>query len=170
MHGVKPLKPSDRHTNRPKRTKSTRKDRINHSHHDNHDIDIPSPRPHFSHHSAHCEGDESIRYEKPHVRPRDIKQLKKGSLAIGARLDLHCYTVDQAMEALDEFIHQSQQRSLRSVLIVHGKGNYSAGGVPIIKKMLNQYLREHPNVLAFHSAKPQDGGTGAVYVLLKSQG
>ncbi|MDF1759058.1 MAG: Smr/MutS family protein [Coxiellaceae bacterium] len=114
--------------------------------------------------------DDRLNYEQPHILKNDIKRLKKGDFPIEARLDLHLYTVEQAIDALHDFIDQCQTEDIRYALIVHGKGHYSADGVPAIKNMINQWLRNHPNVLAFQSAKPRDGGTGAIYVLLKCGG
>ena len=162
MDGVRPLKPTDRHLNEKKPT-FKRKAPVDFSD----DIPIPSPRPSSFYEPEHCQGDDVIHYNRAHLRPKELKQLKKGGLHIAAKLDLHQYTVEQAYEALDRFIHDCHQDNLRCVLIVHGKGTYSAGGQAILKKMLNRYLREHPNVLAFHSARPHHGGTGAVYALIK---
>jgi DNA-nicking Smr family endonuclease len=53
------------------------------------------------------------------------------------------------------------------VRIIHGKGNTSLGKMPVLKGRVNSWLRQKNEVLAFCSARPNDGGTGAVYVLLK---
>ena len=124
----------------------------------------------FSRETNQLGPDDRINFERPHLISRDIKRLKKGSFSIDARLDLHQYTTDEAIEQLHQFIDECQVQDIRHALIIHGKGHYSPDGVPVLKNMLNQWLRNHPNVLAFRSAKPKDGGTGAIYVLLKSRG
>jgi DNA-nicking Smr family endonuclease len=53
------------------------------------------------------------------------------------------------------------------VRIIHGKGNRSNHKGPVIKTKINNWLRQHERILAFHSARPVDGGTGAIYVLLR---
>ena len=82
-------------------------------------------------------------------------------------LDLHGMTVAEARPMLAEFIADSRQQRLRCVRIIHGKGFRSASAQPVLKGLVNNWLRQHDGVLAFCSARPADGGTGAVYVLLK---
>jgi DNA-nicking Smr family endonuclease len=79
--------------------------------------------------------------------------------------------VEEAMPALEKFLKQSRERGLRHVLLVHGKGKGSWGGESILKEILSRRLchkRFARWVLAFCSARNQDGGTGAMYVLLKT--
>ncbi len=95
-----------------------------------------------------------------------LRQLRQGKITIEHRLDLHGLNVQQARHALIDFLHDCEQRELRHVIIVHGKG-YRSKGKPVIKPMINRWLRLTPTVLAFHSALPKDGGSGAVYVLLR---
>ena len=72
-----------------------------------------------------------------------------------------------ASAALDRFLEESRRRGWRCVRIVHGKGFGSRSGVPIMKAHVDRWLRARPEVLAFCSATPPDGGTGALYVLLR---
>ena len=67
------------------------------------------------------------------------------------------------------FISEASHLGLRTLLIVHGKGHSKAKGdkMAVLKGYVNQWLRELEDVQAFHSAQPQHGGTGAVYVLLR---
>ena len=95
------------------------------------------------------------------LQQKNIKKLRQGKMPIAARLDLHGMTIPEAEDALEEFLLMCQQEELRSVLIIHGKG---AG---IIKNAINTWLRDYPDTLAFSSAKPKDGGLGAVYLLLR---
>jgi len=95
-----------------------------------------------------------------------LKRLRQGKMSIEHRLDLHGLNVQQARHALIDFLHDCEQGQLRHVIIVHGKG-YRSKGKPVIKPMINRWLRLAPIVLAFHSALPKDGGSGAVYVLLR---
>ena len=64
------------------------------------------------------------------------------------------------------FMQECRQFGYRHVIIIHGKG-YRSQGRPVIKPMVNRWLRQDDEVLAFCSARPKDGGTGAVYVLLR---
>jgi DNA-nicking Smr family endonuclease len=101
------------------------------------------------------------------VQPSTLKKLRQGKLAIDNSIDLHVMTVDEARSYLLDFLGECEVDGSRVILIVHGKGYSSPGAKPIIKPMVNRWLREVTNVLAFHSAQPVDGGTGAVYVLLR---
>ncbi|HHJ34686.1 MAG TPA: hypothetical protein ENJ87_02870 [Gammaproteobacteria bacterium] len=95
-----------------------------------------------------------------------LKKLRQGKHPVGQTLDLHGLTVAEARRTLAEFLGECNVADVRHVIIVHGKG-FRSKDKPVIKPMLNRWLRATDNVLAFHSAQPKDGGTGAVYVLLK---
>lgn len=93
---------------------------------------------------------------------RIFDQLKQGQLRWYQAVDLHGCTIEQARQAVLEVIHMAQAEQQNTVKIVHGKGE---GG--LLKTCVNGWLRQHPQVLAFHSAPVAQGGTGAVLVLLK---
>ena len=95
-----------------------------------------------------------------------LKKLRQGKNPVELALDLHGLTVEQARDELLAFLTECEITGLRHVIIVHGKG-YRSKDKPVIKPMVNRWLRAADNVLAFHSAQPKDGGNGAVYVLLK---
>lgn len=100
------------------------------------------------------------------VSKKQLDMLRKGHYPIEARLDLHGCTPNDAEEALCSFIAQHQLHH-RHVLIIHGKGG-RFGEAPVIKNLVNRWLPQFPQVLAFHSALAKHGGAGALYVLLKS--
>ena len=101
------------------------------------------------------------------VRRRDVERLRRGRFSVEADLDLHGRIVADASAALDRFLQESQRRGRRCVRIVHGKGFGSPGGLPVMKAHVDRWLRARPEILAFCSATPPDGGTGALYVLLR---
>lgn len=101
------------------------------------------------------------------ISKRKILDLKNAREKYQAVLDLHGHSLKGASKALSSFINLQYSRGLKIVLIIHGKSG-KTHSPPVIKNLTNNYLRQVPEVLAFHSAKPQDGGTGAVYVLLKN--
>jgi DNA-nicking Smr family endonuclease len=107
-----------------------------------------------------------ISYRHPSVSSQRFKELKKGEIRWEARLDLHGLKSENARESLCQFIQTQAQQNKRGLLIIHGKGGY-LGEPPVIKNLLNRWLPQLDEVLAFHSALPKDGGNGAVYVLLK---
>jgi len=113
------------------------------------------------------ETSDELMFTRPGLQQRVVRQLRRGQIAIEAELDLHGHTVPEAREALARFLRQAQANGRRCVRIIHGKGLGAAGKLPVLKVKVNSWLRQRGNVLAFCSARPQDGGTGAVYVLLK---
>ncbi|WED42324.1 Smr/MutS family protein [Legionella cardiaca] len=97
-----------------------------------------------------------------------MRELKSGQIKWETRLDLHGHKPEAAKETLIRFILEQSASGRRCLLIIHGKGSYS-GEAPILKNLVNHWLRQFPQVLAFHSALGRDGGSGALYVLLKRQ-
>jgi DNA-nicking Smr family endonuclease len=101
---------------------------------------------------------------------RLLKKLRQGFFAVQAHLDLHGKTRAEAHELVDAFIATSRTHGRRCVLIVHGRGRNSKDQIPVLKESLKVWLargRIARSVLAFCSARPSDGGYGAVYVLLR---
>lgn len=95
-----------------------------------------------------------------------LQKLKQGKIKISKVLDLHGMVVDEARLAVSHFIKQSRLQHHRYIMIVHGKGK-SSQDTPILKNHVNHWLMQIPSILAFCSAAPKDGGTGALYVVLK---
>ena len=110
-----------------------------------------------------------LSFVQPGVQKQVFRKLKRGQYRIEAELDLHGMTKAQAQEELIGFIEQVRLEGLRCVRIIHGKGYGSSNKGPVIKPLVNRWLQRRSEVLAFCSARPVDGGTGAVYVLLKSR-
>ena len=110
-----------------------------------------------------------LAFKRPGVQNGVFRKLKQGRYDIQSRLDLHRMTTARARREIFEFIVESQQLGLRSVLVIHGKGEggEAEGRGSILKGCVNLWLRELDIVQAFHSAQPRHGGTGAVYVLLR---
>jgi len=101
-----------------------------------------------------------------------MKRLKRGEIPVQDHIDLHGLTRQGAEEQVREFLVQSHKLGLRCVLIVHGRGLNSPDSFPVLKEGLPLWLGRGPAkriVLAFATARPYDGGTGAVYVLLRKR-
>lgn len=113
------------------------------------------------------EGGDELHFGRAHVPPAVLKGLRRGRYAIEDELDLHGLTAVEAREALRAFLASATTRRLACVRIVHGKGRGSGPRGPVLKKSVNLWLRKHDEVLAFSSARPAQGGTGALYVLLR---
>ena len=107
-----------------------------------------------------------LSYSNHSIPSKRLHGLKTGQIPWQARLDLHGLRADAAKEALIQFIWQQTALAHRSLLIIHGKGGHR-NEAPVLKNLVNHWLRQFPQVLAFHSALPRDGGNGALYVLLK---
>ena len=108
-------------------------------------------------------------FKRPGVQNGVFRKLKQGRYESEARLDLHRMTAAIARRELFWFLEEAFKLGLRTVLIIHGKGQTSAEKErsSILKGCTDQWLRELDMVQAFHSAQPRHGGTGAVYVLLR---
>ncbi|PMR73877.1 Smr/MutS family protein [Billgrantia endophytica] len=113
---------------------------------------------------------EALEFALPDLPYRTRSQLKRGRIAWEAGLDLHGHTLDEARRELESFLREATSGRMRCVLVVHGKAWGSTANYPVIKSHVNAWLREWPAVLAFTSARDVDGGTGAVYVLLRRHG
>lgn len=116
----------------------------------------------------HRTGDEVV-YGRPGIDRITLRRLRRGQFSIEANLDLHGMIEREAACALADFLTLSQSQGRRCVRVVHGKGNRSPGKEPVLRAMVHRRLRRHGEVLAFCSAPPRDGGTGAVYVLLRKR-
>jgi DNA-nicking Smr family endonuclease len=110
-------------------------------------------------------GDE-IHYLKPGQPQRLLKQLRRGQFSVRAELDLHEMTIAVARDAVRSFLDESIVRREYCVRIVHGKGLRSRADGPVLKRMTATLLSRRKDVLAYASARPAQGGTGAVIVLL----
>lgn len=111
--------------------------------------------------------EDELIYRLPDLPKRRLLNLQKGLIAWQEGLDLHGLLVEEAKQALVKFINQAYQEKLGCVLVVHGKAAQKKDASPSIKAHTGIWLQQLPQVLAFCSALPKDGGRGAVYVLLR---
>ena len=117
--------------------------------------------------------DEYIEGCVPGFSPKLMRKLKKGTFPAKDHIDLHGLTKREAEIHVREFLLESHQHGLRCVLVVHGRGLNSNNHIPVLKERLPVWLSRGPIkriVLAFSTARPYDGGTGAIYVLLRKRG
>lgn len=111
---------------------------------------------------------ESLRFCRPSVGRRTMRKLSRGNFSVQDEIDLHGMTVVEAKQALHEFLGACATRGYTCIRIVHGKGLGSGNRGPVLKGKVDRWLRQWGAVLAFVSARQVDGGTGAVYVLLRN--
>jgi len=118
--------------------------------------------------SSNIGGEEFIFFARDGVQLKTQKQLRQGKVIIEDHLDLHGLTISEARQTLLEFINYAQKQQIRCIRLVHGKGYRSDNQQPALKNKVNNWLRQHPDILAFSSALARDGGAGALYIILKS--
>ncbi len=119
--------------------------------------------------SMEFESGQSLSFARPSVGHRTLRKLARGNFSVQSEIDLHGLTVAEARTALADFIEDSVDRGHRCVRIIHGKGLGSGNRGPILKRKVDSWLRKWDAVLAFISARQADGGTGAIYVLLRGR-
>ena len=117
--------------------------------------------------SADLTAGDTLRYMKPGVQKKAFARLRRGRYPIEEHLDLHGMTINVAQRELAAFIAECGRRGMCAVKIIHGKGLSTADRRAVLKNKINEWLPGFDSVLAFCSAPDNDGGTGAVYVLLK---
>lgn len=117
---------------------------------------------------ADLETGEELLYCRPGMQHNVMRKLRRGHYSVEAELDLHGLRVAEARQALSDFLRHALDSGIKTVRVIHGKGNGSLNKQPILKGKVNHWLRQRIEVLAFCSARPVDGGTGAIYVLLKN--
>jgi DNA-nicking Smr family endonuclease len=111
-------------------------------------------------------GDELL-FSRIGLQHKNLRRLRRGEFSLEAELDLHGLTRLEARQAVVEFLHHCRQHGYRTVRIIHGKGLGSHQKRGVLKQSVNHWLRQRDEVLAFCSALPRHGGTGALYVMLK---
>ncbi len=118
------------------------------------------------------ETEEYIEGMRVDLDPRVVVRLRRGEFPVQAHVDPHGMIQSAAKDALAAFVRESARKGLRNILVVHGKGHGSPGGRPVLKHAVSEWL-SHGGicgyVLAFTTARPADGGGGAMYVLLKRE-
>ena len=157
MRDVRPLPPDDRVAPRPPRRPRGRRARSGEA---------------FERLWAEVDGlaertGDEVSFHRPALSPRLIKRLRDGRFSIAAEIDLHGYNAAQAKQALHDFIVHAAASDLGCVRVIHGKGLRSGAQGPVLKGLVQLWLTQWDEVLAFASALARDGGGGALYVLLK---
>lgn len=130
--------------------------------------DHSTPPPLSDGFSPFADTEADLAWVAPGMGPEVLRQLRRAFWPVGAHLDLHGLSSDEAKLALTNFIETSQIHGTRCVRIVHGKGYGSADGQSILKARVAQWLTQLKAISAFASAPPAHGGQGALLVLLRT--
>ena len=104
--------------------------------------------------------------EQPGNGPQSVGRKKLLRMPVQSRIDLHGMTAEEAGKTLENYLRRSKKQGLKKVLIIHGKGLHSAGK-PVLKMEVVKLLERNPHAGEFGTADRKDGGSGAVWVLLK---
>lgn len=110
---------------------------------------------------------EEVAFARPGVSRAVLRKLRRGQYSIADELDLHGMTVAIARQALDDFLLDCKTHRKTCVRVIHGKGTRSGHKGPVLKPKVARWLQQRDAVLAFVTARPADGGSGALYVLLR---
>lgn len=120
----------------------------------------------FDAHDLDVESGDELGFRREGISESVLRRLRRGEYAVRDELDLHGMTQDEARAALGAFLAEAAHHDHRCVRVIHGKGRGSGHRGPVLKSAVNRWLRRHAAVAAFCSARRNDGGTGALYVLL----
>jgi DNA-nicking Smr family endonuclease len=112
--------------------------------------------------------DSNLSFRRDHISPQVVRKLRKGHWSVKAQLDLHGFRTDEARDCLVQFLNNCQKNDWRCVRVIHGKGLGSPDREPVLKGKVLRWLVQRDEILAFCQARPNDGGSGALIVLLKS--
>jgi DNA-nicking Smr family endonuclease len=114
------------------------------------------------------ESGEELLYLREGQSPAVLTKLRRGHWVVQANLDLHGMISDEARAMVASFLAECKKRGIRCVRIVHGKGLGSRNKEPILKHKVRHWLMQKDEVIAYAQARANDGGSGAVIVLLKA--
>ncbi len=155
--GTNPLVDSGRHYLQPKAPKPVRRPQTpNH----NELLDELSSTP--------ADSEDQTYFLRAGLQQRVLRKLRRGQHHIEDHIDLHNLNQQEASKLIAEFIDFANNHRLHCVKIIHGKGLGSGKQKPVLTTLTRNILRRHPGVLAFTPASNSDGGSGAVWVLLKT--
>jgi DNA-nicking Smr family endonuclease len=118
---------------------------------------------------ALLETDDTLSWRREGIGMDIVRKLRRGEWVIQDQIDLHGMRTDEARAALVDFLRESTRRERRCVRVVHGKGLGSANKEPVLKGKVRVWLTQREEVLAYAQARPPDGGSGAIVVLLKGR-
>ncbi|WP_394807804.1 Smr/MutS family protein [Nitrosomonas sp.] len=119
------------------------------------------------HIAMEIEAGDEWSYLRPGMSHQTLRRLRRGYWGIQDNLDLHGFTRDEARQELSAFLGMCAQRKYRCVRVIHGKGLSSKNREPVLKIRIGNWLMQRADVLAFCQAKLEDGGGGAILILLK---
>jgi DNA-nicking Smr family endonuclease len=119
---------------------------------------------------AELESGEALAFLRQGMSPQVLRKLRSGFWAVQDELDLHGLRTEEARELLGQFLAGAVRRGHRCLRVIHGKGWRSRNSEPVLKRKVAGWLAQRGEVLAYCEARPAEGGSGAVTVLLEARG
>jgi DNA-nicking Smr family endonuclease len=119
---------------------------------------------------AALESGEALAYLREGMSSQVLRKLRSGFWSVQDELDLHGLRSEEARELLAQFLAGALRRGQRCLRVIHGKGWRSQNNEPVLKRKVAAWLRQRGEVLAYCEARPAEGGSGAVVVLLQARG
>ena len=116
--------------------------------------------------ASHPVEDKDAASEGSRGEGADGQARRIDEIRAGARLDLHGKTVAESELALGLFLEDAARRGIEKVLVITGKGNHSAEG-PVLGKAMRRFLEANPRAGRFGQASKTEGGTGALWVMIR---
>jgi len=113
------------------------------------------------------ESEDGLSFRRPGVGPDVPRDLRRGRWVVVGQLDLHGMFVEEAREAVSQFLKNSQANERYCVRIIHGKGNGSPQGLSVLREKVRRWLKQRDEVIAFAEPHERDGGAGATIVRLR---
>ena len=112
--------------------------------------------------------DDSLSWRREGIGADVVRRLRRGEWTVRGQIDLHGLRVDEARSALVAFLSDASKNEWRCLRVIHGKGLGSPSREPVLKNKVRKWLAQRADVLAFCQARPNDGGSGALIVLLRA--
>lgn len=114
-------------------------------------------------------GDGGVEGLRQGLHSKHLRALRQITAEPSRRCDLHGLRAEVAVTRVGRFVREACRDGERVVLIVHGKGKHSPGGVGVLAECVVEALSTGgaaPVVTAFVSAPERLGGAGALLVRL----
>jgi len=108
----------------------------------------------------------SIRFEAVEEEPAERGPARDP--AAPPAIHLRLLKADEALGRLEFQLRAFANRGQKEVLVIHGKGSRSPGGVSVLGPLVRQWCDEHPGMVrSWREAPARWGGSGAIVVVLQ---
>ena len=124
---------------------------------------------------------ENFLNAKEKIPNKDFVHIKNIRYEKIKKIDLHGYTIEEANEAVEQFIRKCFDEDVTKIIVITGKGlrsknienPYLSKDLSILKYSVPEFIENNKSLTQFiietTDAKIEDGGSGAFYVYLKNK-